>query len=186
MTDLWGVVAGVQAVLGADPVIGLDGSDDAHLRVIVPNYSWHRQKLPAAGLLATETRRTAQIDRREYVEATVEVCLQMGVADGLGNLPAMTVLVEGVRRVLIEQRLLPQGNPPKATILGSRPTGSTYEVFRDDESGWYHRAIFRWDANWLEPRVFDDAPVIDARHVVTISVIPGVGVTETQEPLPPD
>jgi len=185
VTDLATVLAGVQAVLEGDAAIGLDGSDPRHLRLVAPNVEWVVAQLPSAALMVRETTRTAQLDRREYVQATVEVRLALDGGDGRGDVPAISALVGQVRRVLIEQRLLPQGNPPIAQLTGSRPTGETYEVIQPGERGWLQTAVMRWDANWLEPRVFEDAPLIDARHVRVISIEPGVGVTEDTPPIPP-
>lgn len=184
-TDLAAVLAGVQAALEADPAIGLAGSDAQHLRLVAPNVEWVVAQLPSAALLVRETQRTAQLDRRERCSATVEVRLALDGGDGRGDVPAISALVGGVRRVLIQNRLLASGSPLRALITGSQPTGETYEVIQPGERGWLQTAVLRWDATWLEPRVFDDVPVIDARHVRVITIVPGVGATEDQPPIAP-
>jgi hypothetical protein len=183
VTDLAGVLAGLQAVLAADAAIGLDGSEANHLRLVAPNVEWIVAQMPSAALLVAETQRVAGLGGQpETVTATFEVRLAIDGGNGRGDVSGIVALVEQVRRVLIQHDTLNGGNPPTALIGASRPTGETYEVIGGGDRGWLQTAILRWQATWVQPRVFDDAPLVDARYVRVISVTPGQGVTEQQPP----
>jgi hypothetical protein len=183
VTDLAAVLAALQACLESDPLIGLDGSDDGHLRVVAPNVDWIVAVMPSAALLVTETTRTADdLGDVEQVACTIEIRLAIDGFDGRGDVPGIVALVEGVRRVVIQNNTLAVGNPLTSLIGASQPTGETYEVLQAGERGWIQTATFRWWATWLQTRTFEDARVVDARYVRVLTIVPGEGVTEQQPP----
>jgi hypothetical protein len=99
MTDLAGVLAGLQAVLSADAAIGLTGSEANHLRLVAPNVEWIVAQMPSAALLVAETQRVAGLGGQpETVTATFEVRLAIDGGDGRGDVPGIVALVEEVRR----------------------------------------------------------------------------------------
>lgn len=187
MTDLAAVVVALVEQLGADPLVGVQSAEDLHLLLVTSEAEWYAGKLiPAACVCVEEIERTA-IELgvgRERATAMIEIHLSLDGRQGQGNHAQVWALAEAVRRSLITNRLLATGNPPAALLERSEPKGETYEVLDFGERGKLQTATVRWQATWLEPRTFDDAPLVSAKYLRTISIVPGVGATEEQPPIP--
>lgn len=196
-TDLAAVLTALAAALADDPVIGVDGSEDGHLRAVAVNGDWLPVPTPGAMVLVTETQRVVA-GGAENVTAAIEVRLAIPgptadptanppVDPASGDMPGIIALVEQVRRVLIQHRTLSGGNPPKALITASAPKGETYEVQLFKDYGWYQTAIVRWQATWLQSRTFADVPLVSSRSLRVVRLErdtgePAAGGTETQPP----
>lgn len=184
MTDVVAIVAALAAGLAADPQIGLEGTETIHLAQVDTDAEWVVAPLPGLAIRVPSTEREALTYRQERVTATLELALTLDGRDGRGNHQACWALAEGIRRSLVRDRLLARGSPLVALLETSMPKGEAYEVQQWGDRGWLQTAIVRWETRWLEPRIFDDAPLVAAKYLRTSSSTPGVGVTEDQPPIP--
>lgn len=181
MTDLVTIVATLADGLASDPQIGLAGTAPVHLATVDTDTLWVIARLPGLAIRVPSTEREALTPTVERVTATLELALTLDGRDGRGNHQACWTLAEGLRRALVRDRLLARGSPLVALLETSMPKGESYEVQQLGERGWIQTGIVRWEARWLEPRVFPTATPVDARQLRVVEITRDV---QEEQPVP--
>lgn len=185
MPDLDDVLQALASQLAADPLVGLGGADPNAVMMVWLNGEWVTTKnLPGAAILAEEVEREAISPTAELATATILLQVTLDGRRGQGNPVAARQLATSLRRFLIEHRTLVVGDPPAALLQRSEPKGERYQVLGFGERGALQTVTVRWRAVWIEPRTFEDSPLVSERHLRTIRLTweqePAAGGTEEQ------